>query len=168
MSSFKYKDPNMSRQPGMPEPMSRRVGYLLKVAQHALRQRMDDAMRPLGITAPQYAVLSAIELDPGISNARLARAAFVTPQTMHGIVANMERFKLIRRMPDPEHGRVRRSELTPKGLDILRKAHCLSAEIEAAMMRGMDKKDRNELAQLLDQCANNVSTASRLSILKAR
>lgn len=56
---------------------------------------MDEALRSLGLTAPQYAVLSAVELEAGISNARLARAAFVTPQTVQGILANLERQGLL-------------------------------------------------------------------------
>jgi len=35
-----------------------------------------------GVTTPQYSVLSAIAAYPGVSNARLARLAFVTPQTV--------------------------------------------------------------------------------------
>ncbi len=51
--------------PGMPDPMAKRLGYALKRAQHALRTRMDEALRHLDLTTPQYAALSAIELDPG-------------------------------------------------------------------------------------------------------
>ena len=75
----------------MPPPMGKRLGYVLKRAQHALRIRMDEALLPLALTTPQYSVLSAVELAPGISNAALARAAFVTAQTMQGIVTNLER-----------------------------------------------------------------------------
>jgi DNA-binding MarR family transcriptional regulator len=67
---------------GMPDAVAKRLGYALKRAQHALRVSMDEVLRPLGLTTPQYAVLCAIEADPGISNASLARAAFVTAQTM--------------------------------------------------------------------------------------
>ena len=63
-----YQEPDMSSS-GMPEPMAKRFGYAIKRAQHALRARMDETLRPLGLTAPQYAVLSAVELDAGISNA---------------------------------------------------------------------------------------------------
>src|SRR5277367_4602784 len=64
----------------------KRLGYALKRAQHALRVRMDEVLRPLGLTTAQYAVICVIEQEAGISNAGLARAAFVTPQTMTGIL----------------------------------------------------------------------------------
>jgi DNA-binding MarR family transcriptional regulator len=73
----------------MPESVARRLGYALKRAQHMLRLRMDEELRPLSLTTPQYAVLCAIDAEAGISNARLARAAFVTAQTMQGVLSNM-------------------------------------------------------------------------------
>jgi DNA-binding MarR family transcriptional regulator len=139
---------------GMPDPMAKRLGYAIKRAQHALRTRMDEALRPLGITAPQYAVLSAIELDPGISNAELARAAFVTPQTMQGIVANLERNGLLRRSNDPEHGRILRGELTASGRRVLRQAHADATAIEAVLTAGLSADEVAGLAARLIQWAD--------------
>lgn len=65
-----------------------------------------------GITAPQNAVLLAVAGNPRISNAELARTAFVTPQTMQGILANLERGGLIARNPHPQHGRIIMTALT--------------------------------------------------------
>jgi DNA-binding MarR family transcriptional regulator len=145
----------MSSSNGMPEPMARRLGYVLKRAQNALRTRMDDALRPLGITAPQYAVLTAIELEPGLSNAALARAAFVTPQTMQGIVANLERDGLLQRSGDPAHGRILKTELTPHGAAVLAKAHAAVADVEAAMIGTLSAPDVIRLTTLLATCADN-------------
>jgi hypothetical protein len=87
------------------DPVARRLGYALERAQHALRVSTDEALRPLALTTPQYSVLCAVEAEPGLSNARLARAAFVTAQTMQAILANLERDGLLVRCPDPAHGR---------------------------------------------------------------
>lgn len=150
-----------SAQFDMPAPMGGRPGYLLKVAQHALRTAMDDALRPAGITAPQYAVLNAIELEPGLSNAALARAAFVTAQSMQGIVANLERERLIVRSNDPDHGRIRRTELTAAGRKALARAHSTVASIEEKMLIGLNTKQRSELGHLLARCAENLQRDAR-------
>ncbi len=55
------------------------IGYQLKITQHLLRQRLDAELSATGVTAPQNAALLAIADNPRISNASLARAAFVTP-----------------------------------------------------------------------------------------
>jgi DNA-binding MarR family transcriptional regulator len=140
----------------MPAPVSGRLGYCIKLAQHALRIRIDDAMRHLGITAPQFAVLVAVDLDPGISNAALARAAFVTPQTMQGIVANLERDGLLRRRADPTHGRILRSELTRRGRAVLERAHAIVADIEARMTRSLGRDEVDALSALLRRCVDNL------------
>jgi DNA-binding MarR family transcriptional regulator len=113
-------------------------------------------MRHLGITAPQFAVLVAVDLDPGISNAALARAAFVTPQTMQGIVANLERDGLLRRRADPTHGRILRSELTRRGRAVLERAHAIVADIEARMTRSLGRDEVDALSALLRRCVDNL------------
>lgn len=141
----------------MPPPMGKRLGYVLKRAQHALRIRMDEALLPLALTTPQYSVLSAVALAPGISNATLARTAFVTAQTMQGIVANLERLELLQRTADPEHGRIRRGELTERGRKVLARAHELVAAVEARMLSGLSEKEAAVLATLLEGCAESLS-----------
>ena len=143
----------------MPEVMARRVGYRLKLAQNALRIAMDEALREAGITAPQYAVLSAVDLDPGISNATLARAAFVTPQTMQGIIANLERAGMLQRASDPDHGRVKRASLTARGRSALATAHRSVAVVENLMLSGLSGEEAEILGSLLERAAQNLRAA---------
>jgi len=119
---------------------------------------MDDALRPVGVTTAQYAVLTALERAPGLSNADLARAAYVTAQSMQGIVANMERDKLIARSSDPAHKRILRTELTAAGRKALTRADAAVADIEGKMLDGLDAKHRAELNRMLRQCAQNVQS----------
>ena len=137
-------------------PQAHRLGYLLKRAQHALRMSMDELLEPIGLTVPQYNVLSAVQLQSGISNAALARGAFVTAQSMQGIVANLERIGLLRRKPHPTHGRIRQSELTVKGDAVLAKAHKLLIGVEEAMTSGFKKEEVEALRSLLHRCAENM------------
>ena len=137
-------------------PQAHRLGYMLKRAQHALRMSMDELLEPIGLTVPQYNVLSAVQIQPGISNAALARGAFVTAQSMQGIVANLERIGLLRRTPHPAHGRIRQSELTEKGSAVLAKAHKLLIGVEEAMTSGLKKEEIDALRSLLHRCAENL------------
>jgi DNA-binding MarR family transcriptional regulator len=117
---------------------------------------MDELLEPIGLTVPQYNVLSAVQLQPGISNAALARGAFVTAQSMQGIVANLERIGLLCRKPHPTHGRIRQSELTEKGDVVLAKAHKLLIGVEEAMTSGFKKEEIEALRSLLHRCAENM------------
>lgn len=141
---------------GMPEQVAKRLGYALKRAQHALRVSMDDALRPLRLTTPQYAVLSAVEAEAGLSNARLARAAFVTAQAMQGVLANLERDGFLQRRPDPHHGRVLRSELTAHGRDILAQAHLAVRVVEDKMVASFGEANAARVAVSLSKCAQDL------------
>jgi len=130
-----------------------RVGYALKRAQHALRSRMDRALHDLGLTTAQYAALSALETAPGLSGAELARRSFVTPQTMNGIVTNLEAAGLLRRRPQPNHGRVLEASLSAAGAAVLAEAHGRVAAVEARMVASLNDAERRHLLVALRACA---------------
>lgn len=140
----------------MPAIVARRFGYAVKRTQHALRMRMDDVLRPLQLTTPQYAVLCAVEAEAGMSNARLARAAFVTPQTMHGLLTNLEKAEMIVRDADPGHGRILRTRLTDRGRSALARAHRAVGEVEAVMADSLGSADSARLTDALTRCADDL------------
>jgi DNA-binding MarR family transcriptional regulator len=130
--------------------------YTLKKAQHLLRLKMDIALKAIKLTTPQYAVLSQLERQPGISNAALARASFVTAQTMHGIVSNLEKQGLITRKSDNHHGRKICTTLTSTGKNRLKKAHDLSQQATIAMLQPLSQDKQQQLQELLLECITSL------------
>ena len=141
----------------MPISVAKRLGYALKRAQHALRMNMDQALDPVALTMPQYAVMCALEAEPGMSNARLARAAFVTAQTMQAILANLEREKIVRRDPDQGNARILCAKLTAKGRQILARAHLAVAVVEDRMVASIGEEAVEPLAETLYRCADDLA-----------
>lgn len=129
------------------------IGYNLKITQHRLRQRLDAELARVGTTAPQNAVLLAVAGNPRISNADLARAAFVTPQTMQGILVNLERGGLIARSPHPEHGRVIMTELTAAGQKAVADGAKAADAVERQMLSRLSADEAKQLCDLLKRCA---------------
>jgi DNA-binding MarR family transcriptional regulator len=125
------------------------IGFALKRAQQALRGRLDSGLREIGLTTPQYAVLTFLEVEPGASNAALARRAFVTPQTMQAILVALERAGFIARMPHAGHGRVQATELTAKGREALAAASGIVAEAEARLRKAAAPLDPEAVAAML-------------------
>jgi DNA-binding MarR family transcriptional regulator len=132
------------------------LGYKLKKTQHALRLHMDEVLRSLDLTTPQYAVLAQLELKPGASNAALARASFITAQTMHGIVSNLEKRGLIYRKSDVSHGRILCAELTDQGRKIVKQAHEVIRAVESRMLATVSADHKVLLEKLLLECFNNL------------
>lgn len=137
------------------------IGYNLKITQHRLRQRLDAELAQIGITAPQNAVLLAVAGNPRISNAELARAAFVTPQTMQAILVNLERDGLIVRSPHPEHGRVIMTELTTAGQKAVAEGAKAADVVERQMLSMLSPEEARQLCELLKRCAAALNAETR-------
>lgn len=145
----------------MPVPVAKRFGYALKRAQHALRMSMDEVLQPIGLTMAQYAVMCALEAEPGLSNARLARASFVTAQTMQGVLANLERAGVVERTPDPGNARILRGTLSNKGNSVLADAHRAVAVVEARMVASVGSRVIGEMSEALFKCAEDLEAERR-------
>ena len=133
--------------------VDRRAGYLVKRVQVALRSAMDRALLSDDLTTPQYAVLSALQKAPGLSNAELARRSFVTPQTMIRIVASLEDKGLVTRVEHPWHGRILEASLTAAGEKTVNACHQRVKRVENRMEGDLSETERRTLADLLERCA---------------
>lgn len=132
------------------------LGYHLKKTQHALRISMDEVLKSIDLTTPGYAVLAQLELEGGISNAELARRSFITAQTMHGIISNLEKHGLVQRKNDVSHGRILRTELTDQGHKVVVQAHDMIRTVESRMLATISIEHRALFDKLLLECFNNL------------
>ncbi len=129
-----------------------RIGYELKRAQHSLRLRMDEALKGIGITTPQYAAMSVLAEQPGLSNAQLARRSFLTPQTMNQILVRLEALGLVERREHPEHGRVLQAYLTQDGERLRSECDGTVATVEARMVSELSEEEQRRLLEALRGC----------------
>ncbi|WP_030914039.1 MarR family winged helix-turn-helix transcriptional regulator [Streptosporangium amethystogenes] len=122
------------------------VGYRLKRTAAALRGAMDKALREHGLTVPQYACLELLDQQPGLSNAELARGAFVTRQSMNVVLRGLQDAGLIFRPASADHGRALPAHLTAEGRSRLDAARSVVYAIERHMV---DTVPQRRLAALL-------------------
>jgi len=134
-----------------------RPGWLLKRAQDELNTAMTAALRGPGATVPEYAVLTALADEPGMSNADLARRAYVTPQTMNQVLRELERRGWVSRHPHPEHGRILQAELTAAGRQVLGACHHAVGAVEEQMLSGLGPAARQQLVVALQSCIAQLS-----------
>ena len=125
------------------------LGYLLRQAGAANRLRMERALGDLGVTSPQFVVLTMLGAYPGLSNADLARLALLTPQTVSVIVANLEKAGSIRRQPHPVHGRIQNIVLTPAGAALLATCRERALQNEAQLRAGLTEQEEQVVRRWL-------------------
>ena len=131
------------------------LGYLLRQAHASFRGAMDRALGELGLTTPQFTVLTMIVAYPGLSGADLARLAFLTPQTINVIVSNLERDGAIEKTAHATHGRILRLHATARGQALLRRCRAqvetIEADLSAALGRDGDRALRRWLSAVAEQ-----------------
>jgi DNA-binding MarR family transcriptional regulator len=140
-----------------PDRVTDRPGYLLKRAQAALHAGMANALREHGATLAQYAVLTALDEEPGLSNAGLARRAFVTPQTMNQVLRELEQKGWVTRHPHPGHARILQADLTQVGRAALRACHRGANVIEEQMLTPLTPGECQQFATTLRACIEALS-----------
>ncbi|CAG9230998.1 DNA-binding MarR family transcriptional regulator [Paraburkholderia tropica] len=131
------------------------LGYLLRQAGAAHRLRMERALADLGITPPQFVVLTMLVAYPGISGADLARLAALTPQTVSVIVGNLERDGAIERRPHPVHGRIQQIDATVAGLALLKQCRARVKKLEAQMIDGFTPGEEQVIRRWLASLARD-------------
>lgn len=134
------------------------LAYTVKRIQQAVRHAMDQALVDLTLSTPQYAALSALSSETGLSNAELARRCFVTPQTMHQILGGLESRSLIGRSPHQRHGKIVQVVITEAGRQLLAKAHSLVGEVEEKMTRGLSAGEEEQATGVLLRCCTALET----------
>ncbi|HVI53216.1 MAG TPA: MarR family transcriptional regulator [Candidatus Sulfotelmatobacter sp.] len=118
------------------------LGYLLRQAAAAHRLRMERALADLGVTMPQFLVLTMLKAYPGASNADLARLTQLTPQTLSVIVANLLKSGAVARQAHAEHGRIQMIRITEAGLSSLEECRRRVHPIEEALQSGFSDDEQ--------------------------
>jgi DNA-binding MarR family transcriptional regulator len=125
------------------------LGYLLRQAQAAVRLKMERTLADLGVTSPQFAVLTMLNAYPGLSGADVARLTFLTPQTVGVIIRNLERDSAIETTPHPVHGRILQWALTARGGTLLKACRERVIALEKRLAKGLDRKAETTIRRWL-------------------
>jgi DNA-binding MarR family transcriptional regulator len=135
------------------------LAYLLRQAQAATRLTLERALADIGVTSPQFAVLTMLRAYPGLSGADLARVALLTPQTVGVIIGNLERSGAIRKAPHPVHGRLLQWTLTRRGGTLLDKCRRHAKAVERRLMAGLSPKAQATIRRWLSKIAAELQEA---------
>lgn len=156
-------DPPSETPRPVPDPgteLARRLGYVLKQAQSALRARMEAELRPRGLTVPQYSCLELLASGP-LSNAELARGAFVTAQSMNSVVISLQERGLVARDDVAASGRRRPAVLTEAGRALLAEADGAVRRIEAQMIEAVGMGEVDRVVDALAAIAQDLPSSDR-------
>ncbi|MBB4378250.1 DNA-binding transcriptional regulator, MarR family [Bradyrhizobium sp. Rc3b] len=132
------------------------LGYLLRQAHAAVRLTTERTLADLGVTSPQFAVLTMLNAYPGLSGADVARLTFLTPQTVGVIIRNLERDGAILMTPHPVHGRIKQWTLTKRGTTLLKACRERVMALEKRLAGGLDAKAEASIRRWLANVATEL------------
>src|SRR5436309_3152894 len=126
-----------------------RISYVIARLERAVRTAINERGRPHELTTLQYTTLSVLGRRGALSNAQLARRAYMTPQSMSEVIDALEQKGLIRRDAHPTHRRVLPARLTPKGRRVLASCERAVDELEDEMLAGLGEHERADLLETM-------------------
>src|SRR5919205_3760590 len=132
--------------------------YMVGRVNQGIRREMRARLSECELSVAEYTTLSVLAARPELSNAQLARRALVTPQSMIEILAQLEQRGLVERHVDPQHGRILRASLTPKGEEVLAVANPAVAALNDELFAGMPANQRRAASAAMRAAMENLSS----------
>ncbi|NJM35591.1 MAG: winged helix-turn-helix transcriptional regulator [Rhodomicrobium sp.] len=134
-----------------PPPFDGSVTHLI----HRAEQRAGEIFARLApgnlITPRQFAILMAIETDPGISQTGLVDKTGIDRSTLADIVRRMLDKGLVQRERTAEDARAYAVKLTRKGANMLKKMRPHAEEADKRIIGAIPKEDRAMFLAVLSQ-----------------
>ena len=122
-----------------------------------MRRSFDARARDIGVTRPQWQVLSVLRRHEGINQGGLADVLEVEPITVCRMVDRLQDAELVERRTDPGDRRSWRLFLTAKAHDLLGHLRPLADDMLELALDGVNDADRLALMSTLDRIRQNLS-----------
>jgi DNA-binding MarR family transcriptional regulator len=132
------------------------IGYVVRRAQLAIFKDFIKTLAPVDIRPAQYSVLIVIDRNPGLTQAELGRALAIKRANLVGMLNELERRKLARRVASPSDRRSHALHLTANGRQMLARFHRLALEHEKRATRALDLNEKRLLLELLARVARSL------------
>ena len=136
-----------------PPDLSGRPGVLLRRAHQAAVAIFAEEAGALSLTPPQHNLLTAIQQQPGCSQADLARIVSYDRATVGAVIAGLERRNLVNRHSTPGQPRRTSLTLTREGRKLLKAAAPITARINARVLSMLSPAERDLFIPLLAKVA---------------
>ena len=113
--------------------------------ERAIRKAINEQVKPYGLTTLQYTTLSVLGARGELSNAQLARRAYMTPQSMSEVIDALQARGLVERSTLAHHRRVIPATLTAQGREVLAACDDAVAAVEQMTLADLDPGEQQVL-----------------------
>lgn len=137
------------------------VGTLVHNVAHPLRLRIDEALRPHGLTRVGWLAIDIIEQNDRLTQSNLAARLALGTAATGKPVDRLDSQRLARRHAAPGHRRAHLLAATAKARDLLDRLQPVAEALGRAVLRGLGKTGRDQLQNTLQKAKTRL-TESRV------
>lgn len=137
--------------------MDDNIGTMLVQVARLLRRRFDERARGIGVTRPQWQVLTLLKRNEGINQGGLAELLEVEPITLGRMIDRLQDADLVVRRADPNDRRAWRLHVTERGEDLIEQLRPFAKETFTLALEGIDEQQQQQLMATLDRMRGNLS-----------
>lgn len=136
------------------------IGSMLADVSRLIRRSFDERARGIGVTRPQWLVLTTLNRHEGSNQGNLAELMVMEPITLCRMVDRLQEADLVERRQDPNDRRAWLLFLTPKARELLTALKPLGTEVMAIALDGIPEEERESLRRSLDRVRQNLARRS--------
>lgn len=144
--------------------MDDNIGSMIAQVARLMRRSFDERARSIGVTRPQWQVLSLLARHEGINQGGLAEILEVEPITLGRMIDRLQEAAMVERRPDPADRRAWRLFLTDKGNQLINQLRPLALETLETALDGVDSARRDEMMVALDRMRGNLSRRTQATV----
>lgn len=136
-------------QPGAAPPGPASPAFLLMGLGRIVRDDVEAALRPHGLTLRHLSALGHLSRAPGLSYSELGRRAGITAQSMQATLRQLEQLGAVERRTLPGRGRTAELHVTSTGDDLLGHGRRAFREADRRVLADVPAEQQEPLAELL-------------------
>lgn len=122
-----------------------------------MRRAFDERARGIGVTRPQWQVLTMLARHEGINQGGLADLLDVEPITLCRMVDRLQDAGMVERRADPADRRAWRLFLTERANGLLNELRPLALNLFDEAMTGLSVPERDALHEMLERVRVNLA-----------
>ena len=137
--------------------MTDQISFQVGDVSRLLRRAFDVRARAIGVTRPQWRMLTTLARNEGANQGQLAELLDVEPISLCRMIDRLADSGLVERRADPADRRAWRIHLTDKAGPILQELRGLADDLTEEALAGLSDTDRLVLARMLERMRDNLA-----------
>ena len=132
------------------------IGLLIASVKRKMRKRMNDKLKPYGMTAEQRGIILALCRNGAMTQAQICELTSTQPSNLSMTLRRLSQNNYIRKLAHPDDPRAHLIKVTQKAFDIAVELDGLSAFSDDLLTKDIDQKSLQITIETLNKINQNL------------